>query len=209
MVITSRTDVGLGRATGRVPVGGLMFRPAAGCFPQRDRIGPPLSSACAAGACHMGTMGEYVVLRALQCRACQSQFFICIHCYRGQCYCGPQCRARSRRQQLRAANARYQQSEPGRLDHNDRQHAYRERRRTRSAAPPVTYQSSLEPDSAPSCCHDAVSPLPPGRSRPSGCAGPTLRCPVCRRPGFTAAFCGLLAGLCRLVSGRLRLSGTP
>ena len=55
-------------------------------------------------------------------------FYICRSCYRGQVYCGDECRRRMRRQQRRAANRRHQQSWEGRLDHHDRQRAYRERR---------------------------------------------------------------------------------
>jgi hypothetical protein len=54
-------------------------------------------------------------------------FFICSHCDRGQVYCSPGCRDATRRLQLRAANLRYQRSEEGRLDHRDRQRAYRRR----------------------------------------------------------------------------------
>jgi hypothetical protein len=64
-------------------------------------------------------------------------FFICSHCYRGQRYCSDTCRAQARRQQRRAANGRHQRSEEGRLDHRDRQRAYRQRR-----AAGVTDQSS-------------------------------------------------------------------
>lgn len=54
-------------------------------------------------------------------------FFICSHCDRGQVYCSPGCRDATRRLQLRAANLRHQRSEEGRLDHRDRQRAYRRR----------------------------------------------------------------------------------
>ena len=52
-------------------------------------------------------------------------FFVCSHCDRGQVYCGSDCRDLARRLQLRAANLRHQRSEEGRLDHCDRQRAYR------------------------------------------------------------------------------------
>ena len=58
-------------------------------------------------------------------------FYIYSSCYRGQVYCGDGCRCRMRREQRRRANRRYQQSEEGRLDHRDRQRAYRERCRLR------------------------------------------------------------------------------
>lgn len=89
-------------------------------------------------------MAAGVVLRQLFCRAagCGAMFFICLSCYRGQTYCSRECRQKSRREQLRQANRRYQQSWEARLDHRDRQREYRRRRCCR-----VTDQSSLTPDS--------------------------------------------------------------
>ena len=138
---------------------------------------------------------QYVVLRSVQCRQCQSRFYICFHCYRGHRYCGPQCRDRARRQQLRAANARHQRSEPGRLDHNHHQRAYRERRRAgrEHATGPVTYPSSPGGDSASSCGHDTSPSLLPistpasATSRPAVSqipAWPAWRCSLCGRPGI-------------------------
>ena len=88
-------------------------------------------------------MAAGVVLRQLFCRAagCGAMFFICLSCYRGQTYCSRECRQKSRREQLRQANRRYQQSWEARLDHRDRQREYR-RRCCR-----VTDQSSQSPDS--------------------------------------------------------------
>jgi hypothetical protein len=68
-------------------------------------------------------------------------FFICSHCFRSQRYCSDACRSEARRLQRRAANRRHQQSPEGRLDHRDRQRAYRHRLAR------VTDQSSLEPSS--------------------------------------------------------------
>ena len=84
-------------------------------------------------------MAAGVVLRQLFCRAagCGAMFFICLSCYRGQTYCSGECRQKSRREQLRQANRRYQRSWEARLDHRDRQREYR-RRCNR-----VTDQSSL------------------------------------------------------------------
>ena len=87
-------------------------------------------------------MASGLVLRQLFCRAvdCGAMFFICLSCYRGQTYCSQPCRQKSRREQLRQANWRYQQSLEARLDHRDRQRQYRRRRCGR-----VTDQSSLAP----------------------------------------------------------------
>ncbi|MDA2924032.1 hypothetical protein MYX65_05145 [Acidobacteria bacterium AH-259-L09] len=64
------------------------------------------------------------------CRAqgCGALFWICRSCDRGHRYCSPPCREKARRQQRREANRRHQQSPEGRLDHRDRQRAYRHRR---------------------------------------------------------------------------------
>ena len=70
---------------------------------------------------------------------CGAVFYLCRHCDRGQRYCSSRCREKARRLQRREANRRHQQSPEGRLDHRDRQRAYR-RRRLRAR---VTDQSSL------------------------------------------------------------------
>jgi hypothetical protein len=69
-------------------------------------------------------------------------FYLCPHCDRGQRYCRPHCRDKSRRLQRREANRRYEQSLglEGRRDHCQRQREYRQRLRAR-----VTDQSSLRP----------------------------------------------------------------
>ncbi len=63
------------------------------------------------------------------CRAatCRARFFVCRACDRGQCYCSAACRAQARAQQLRVARQRHQRTAAGRLDHRDRQRAYRRR----------------------------------------------------------------------------------
>ena len=78
-------------------------------------------------------MAREVVLRQLSCRwpGCGLVFYICSSCYRGHRYCGDRCRKKARREQRRRANQRHQQSREGRLDHRDRQRAYRERCRLR------------------------------------------------------------------------------
>ena len=78
-------------------------------------------------------MAKEVVFRQLFCRGsgCGVMFYICRSCYRGQVYCGDGCRGRMRREQKRRAKRRHQQSREGRLDHRDRQRAYRGRCRLR------------------------------------------------------------------------------
>ena len=63
------------------------------------------------------------------CRAatCGARFFVCRACDRGQRYCSAACRAQARTQQRRGARQRHQRSRAGRLDHRDRQRAYRRR----------------------------------------------------------------------------------
>ena len=49
----------------------------------------------------------------------------------GQVYCGERCRRRMRRNQMRLANRKHQDSPEGRLDHRDRQRVYRAQCRLR------------------------------------------------------------------------------
>lgn len=74
-----------------------------------------------------------LVIRLRSCRAegCGSLFWICRRCDRGHRYCSARCWQKVRRQQCREANRRHQQSLEGRLDHRDRQRAYRLRRQER------------------------------------------------------------------------------
>jgi hypothetical protein len=129
-----------------------------------------------------------VVLRQRVCRGqgCQTVFWICAHCDRGQRYCSPTCRTEARRRQHRAANSRYQQSLEGKLDHRDRQQQYRERRcRAR-----VTDQSSVSVISPPpfGCGQTIRTPVAvalrmAASERPQKQADLWLRCSICERPG--------------------------
>ena len=109
-------------------------------------------------------------------------FWICVCCDRGQRYCTAECRGHVRRRQHRAANRRHQQSAEGRLDHRDRQRAYRCRQWLRR----VTDQGSQSTSSgSPSgsgkvITWPAVAPL---RVRPRERRGFWLRCMVCGRSG--------------------------
>ena len=82
-----------------------------------------------------------------QAANCGALFFICAHCNRGQRYCSAVCRQKARRQQWRDASRRHQQSPEGRIDHRDRQRAYRQRKassiqETPPTLPAVTHQGS-------------------------------------------------------------------
>jgi hypothetical protein len=126
------------------------------------------------------------------CRApgCGLLFLICSHCDRGQVYCGSSCRGTARRLQCRAANLRHQQSEEGRLDHRDRQRAYRGRLATgrvtdQGSQAPLTYDTVAgdliaDTGQAPSraclsLARDAQGPFQAGRL--------TLACSFCGRLG--------------------------
>ena len=76
----------------------------------------------------MAGHGEVVLCQRV-CFGCQAVFWICHHCDRGHRYCNLACRTQARLQQHRRANCRYQRSPEGRLDHRDRQRAYRCRQR--------------------------------------------------------------------------------
>ena len=99
-------------------------------------------------------MAEEVVLRRLTCNwpGCGLVFYICNSCYRGHRYCGKTCRKKAQLQQRRNANRRHQQSREGRLDHRDRQRAYRER-----------------------CRHGRVTDTPSAGSSRSGSIGTTWK----------------------------------
>ena len=106
----------------------------------------------------MADQGE-AVFRQRVCRGCNAVFCICRSCDRGQRYCSPDCRFLALREQRRRANRRHQHSPEGRLDHRDRQRAYRKRcaqRRWASVDPGVKKTgTSLVDDSQVGALHPA------------------------------------------------------
>jgi hypothetical protein len=115
--------------------------------------------------------GEPIPFYQIVCRGpgCGAPFYVCRPCYRGQCYCSEGCRRMARRGQGRRSNARHQRTEWGRLDHRDRQRAYRERK---AVVVCVTDQRSGEPGDVPTLGADA-------REVPRA----ALICIVCGRAG--------------------------
>ena len=86
---------------------------------------------------------------------CGALFWVCSHCDRGQCYCSQACREEARRQQRRAANRRYQRTEPGRQAHLLPQRAYRHRQSqscvTDHGSRSITATSVVIPPGPPRC----------------------------------------------------------
>jgi hypothetical protein len=76
--------------------------------------------------------------RLYSCRRCAQQVRICRRCDRGHQYCSGECARIRRRESLRRAAQRYQQSYRGACRHAARQRAWRTRR-----AQNVTHQGSL------------------------------------------------------------------
>ena len=62
--------------------------------------------------------------RLFLCARCRRQVLICSRCDRGQRYCGARCSGPARRESLRAAGRRYQQTRRGRHCHAERQRRY-------------------------------------------------------------------------------------
>jgi hypothetical protein len=129
----------------------------------------------------MATASCGVILRPRICRACGKLFWICRHCDRGHRYCSAFCRHQAYGQKRRLANRRHQQSPEGRLDHRDRQRAYRRRRLVSQES--VTDQSSL-PSSLYHRMPQAIVLLRLGyRESPSPGFSGWLRCIICGRRG--------------------------
>ena len=88
--------------------------------------------------------------RLFNCARCRCQVVICSHCDRGNLYCGQRCSQAARRQSLRAAGKRFQNSRRGRFAHAERQRRYRQRRRqkvTHQGSPPVLPDETLPAES--------------------------------------------------------------
>jgi hypothetical protein len=97
---------------------------------------------------------------------CGVVFFVCPSCERGQVYCSVSCRKLARRLSHRAANRRHQRSEEGRLDHLDRQCAYR-RRRAEARVTDHTYEP-------PSACATMREPSSPALNKPCSAGFPAI-----------------------------------
>lgn len=63
--------------------------------------------------------------RHYNCQLCHKQVIICRHCDHGHIYCSNECSEIARTASTRAAEARYQQTQQGKLNHAARQRHYR------------------------------------------------------------------------------------
>lgn len=123
-----------------------------------------------------------VYQRRCRARSCRAVFFICRPCYSGQTYCSSWCRRTERREQLRQANRRHQQSPGGRLDHRDRQRAYR-RRRAATGVTDQGRQAAHRSRKLPSCRRRVATRRPHGTRGRSVPARGRARCVSCGQVG--------------------------
>jgi hypothetical protein len=119
-----------------------------------------------------------VVFRQRRCvwAGCGAIFYICRSCDRGHRYCGDVCRQKSRRQQRREANRRYQLSLEGKLDHRDRQQAFRDRQRERVTDQGSATVSDFVSIGAPQTDSDETTAMDSPRL--------VIQCIVCGRSGY-------------------------
>jgi len=99
--------------------------------------------------------------RLYNCARCHEQVRICSGCDHGNRYCGVGCAAAARRESMREAGRRHQQTRAGRHNHAARMQDYRERRRQKVTHQGSSPQSSLgEPGPAPQRDVPAAAPAP-------------------------------------------------
>jgi hypothetical protein len=130
--------------------------------------------------------------RFCRARECGARFFLCPACDRGQCYCSAACRRSVRTVQRRAARQRHQRSPAGRLDHRDRQRAYRRRLAVRrhaesGATPTPTPTAPLSTPEKNVTDHASHAPVRSGTLRASAWRWP-LTAPS-RQSGRGALVC--------------------
>ncbi|MBF0433372.1 MAG: hypothetical protein HQK83_18995 [Fibrobacteria bacterium] len=70
----------------------------------------------------------FIQLLKMCCRWCQKIFFLCRSCWRGQAYCGDECRRAGKLKLHREAQRRYRQSEKGKKAHRLAEDRRRKRR---------------------------------------------------------------------------------
>lgn len=119
--------------------------------------------------------------RFFLCKRCRAQVRICSCCDRGQGYCSQNCRTPSRREQVRRAGDRYQQSPKGALAHAARQAEYRRRQREK-----VTHHGS--PGPMPDLKVESVAPSEVATE----CPTPPRPVPVIPSTFVRCDFCGHL-----------------
>jgi len=132
--------------------------------------------------------------RMFLCGRCRAQVVLCSRCDRGNVYCGPACSQARRRESVRAAGRRYQDSRTGRFAHASRARRYRVRCQN------VTHQGSVA--TAADALLPAVAALPPPLpcaansvgvvTQPSSAPVPTARCSRCGAPRASAVRWGWL-----------------
>jgi hypothetical protein len=91
-----------------------------GQYPGNRGVRPPIPCAF--------RQSEAASVRLFLCADCRNQVVICGCCDRGQIYCAEGCAQKARRDTLRCAAQRYQNSSKGRRRHAARQDRYRSRR---------------------------------------------------------------------------------
>lgn len=122
--------------------------------------------------------------RLFNCACCGAQVLICLQCDRGNQYCTAGCAPKRRRESMRGAAHRYQQTFRGRCCHAARQSALRERQRNK-----VTHQGSPDTGGAATVaciinqpCEQSDEPMRTVSAPVATWAiPPMLRCSVCRR----------------------------
>ena len=123
-----------GQVPGRTP--GLLH--SRGTRTRSRSLYARISRRCPAlrAGCMGASEGSY---RLFSCRRCAQQVRVCRHCDRGNQYCAAGCARIRRRESLRRAGDRYQQSYHGACRHAARQRAWRARQVQK-----VTHQGSRE-----------------------------------------------------------------
>lgn len=106
--------------------------------------------------------------RLFNCARCHAQCLICRRCDRGQRYCSGDCAAQARRESLRRASRRYQNSPRGRRANAARQRSHQQRKREKVThqGSPATPAKALLPVRAEKTC--ASSSSGSHRSKPPG-----------------------------------------
>jgi hypothetical protein len=178
-----------------------------GEYPAED--GVRLRRACDDGRTGLGSGRLFV------CACCGCEVVVCSRCDRGQIYCGVDCAGQARRQTLRGAGRRCQQTRRGRRMHAARMVRYRAKLAQGSAGVGlpdeggsreiVTHQGSPAPptgdlvaDGATTMPRDDASPVePPGRAM--------TRCHWCGR----CCLLPLRRGFLRRCDHRRRALGHP
>ncbi len=91
---------------------------------------------------------EIILLKEIRCKRCDSIFYVCHSCWRGQAYCCRLCRKKAQLESHRKSQEKYRQTEKGKIAHRRQE----KKRRLKNSQKTVDDDTSTPPKSNGNLC---------------------------------------------------------